>query len=401
MKHKGLLIAAGAVAVVVLAALPRLVRGPEIAALRLAPKTLVQTVAATGRVRAPGRLELASEVAGVITQVRCQEGLRVKAGDVLYALRDDEARAQLDEADAQLRGVEARYEELAGTSRKGDEESLKRAEIALADTADRLGRLERLLAQGAVEAAQVEEARRKRDQAASQLESARATVSASGASGARVRQLRAQLDEARARRALSAARLARTKIDAPAPGLVSSCRGLIGDVVGAGQGLMTLVLDGPIELVIEPDEKNLALLELGQAATASVDAFADQPFSAKVSLIVPAVDPLRGTVEVRLVAEQPPSFLVPDMTVAVEVVVRRKADALVVPRDAVRDAETTTPWVLVHESGAAARREVKIGIRGDAELEVKEGLRSGEIVLLPGRKLLTSGTTVRAALSEG
>jgi HlyD family secretion protein len=167
-------------------------------------------------------------------------------------------------------------------------------------------------------------------------------------------------------------------------------------VVGAGQGLMTLVLDGPIELIIEPDEKNLALLEPGQAATASVDAFADQPFSAKVSLIVPAVDPLRGTVEVRLSAEQPPPFLV-----AVEVVVRRKADALVVPRDAVRDAESSAPWVLVYEGGAATRRAVKIGIRGDTELEVREGLKSGETVLLPGRKLLTSGTAVRAALSEG
>ena len=44
-------------------------------------------MAATGRVRAPGRLELASEVPGVIALVRCQEGLRVKAGEVLVEIK--------------------------------------------------------------------------------------------------------------------------------------------------------------------------------------------------------------------------------------------------------------------------------------------------------------------------
>ncbi len=401
MKHVGLLSGAGALLLLGLSLGPRLVLGPEFPAVKVEAKTVVQTVAATGRVRAAGRLELASEVAGVVTRSECHEGARVKAGDVLFGLHDDEARAQLAEADAQLRGVEARYEELAGSSRKGDEEALKRAEIALADTTDRYGRLERLLAQGAVEAAQVEEARRKRDQAASQLESARALVIASGATGSRVRQLRAQLDEARARRALSAARLAKMTIDAPAPGLIADCRALIGDVVSAGRGLMTLVLDGATELVIEPDEKNLALLALGQSAVASADAFADQPFGAKVSLIVAAVDPLRGTVEVRLVADQPPAFLVPDLTVAVEIVVRKKSEALVVPRAAVKDVDTKEPWLFVHEGGAAVKRPVKLGIRGDLELEISEGLRAGEIVVLPGRKLLPPGTRVRAVLSEG
>ena len=44
---------------------------------------------------------------------------------------------------------------------------------------------------------------------------------------------------------------------------------------------------------------------------------------------------------------------------------------------------------------------MKLGIRGDLELEISEGLRAGEIVVLPGRKLLPPGTRVRAVLSEG
>ncbi|MFO0727881.1 MAG: efflux RND transporter periplasmic adaptor subunit [Myxococcota bacterium] len=379
----------------------RVMGGPTVPARTVTTTTLVQTVAATGRVRGPGRLELTSEIAGVIVESRCQEGRHVDASAVLLRLKDEELSAQLAEADAQLRGVEARYEELAGASRKADEEALRRAEIALADAADRLSRIERLGQSGAVEAAQVDDARRKRDQASSQLESARATVMATGAQGPRVRQLRAQLDEARARRALASARRAAATIVAPAAGVIADCRVLVGDVVSPNKSLLTLVLEGQTEIVIEPDEKNLALLAPGQSAVASVDAYPDRVFPAKVSRIVRAVDPLRGTIEVRLVADPLPDFLVPDMTTSVEITVEKKDSALAVPREAVQGSETKDPWVFVHRAGIAERRSVKLGIRGDQSFEVREGLVSGEVVLLPGRKPLTPGSRVRAELGGG
>jgi multidrug efflux pump subunit AcrA (membrane-fusion protein) len=114
-----------------------------------------------------------------------------------------------------------------------------------------------------------------------------------------------------------------------------------------------------VELVIEPDERNLALLALGQSATASSEAFPDDRFAATVSYIAPAVDPRRGTIEVRLAVPTPPEYLRPDMTVSVEITVAERAHTTILPADAVRGLAEGKPWILVVEgptrSGATSR----------------------------------------------
>ena len=61
-----------------------------------------------------------------------------------------------------------------------------------------------------------------------------------------------------------------------------------------------LASDGETELMVQPDERNLAFLEVGQPAVAVADAFPREPFPAEVRYIAPSIDPARGTVEVRL-----------------------------------------------------------------------------------------------------
>ncbi len=94
-------------------------------------------------------------------------------------------------------------------------------------------------------------------------------------------------------------------------------------MVQPGRTLLVVARDGPTQLSVLPDEKNLAFLRLGQPATASVDAFPDRVFPARVAYIAPAVDLSRGTVEVKLDVPDPPPFLRPDMTVSVNVEVGR------------------------------------------------------------------------------
>jgi hypothetical protein len=73
-----------------------------------------------------------------------------------------------------------------------------------------------------------------------------------------------------------------------------------------------------MQLVLQIDEKNLHLLRLNQAAVASADAYPDQKFDAELVYINPRVDPLRGSVEVKLYVPKPPAYLQQDMTVSVD-----------------------------------------------------------------------------------
>ena len=67
---------------------------------------IVQSVVATGRLNAPARMDIGSEVTATVLDVKVREGDRVKAGDLLLRLSDAEARAALQQARAAL--VEAR-----------------------------------------------------------------------------------------------------------------------------------------------------------------------------------------------------------------------------------------------------------------------------------------------------
>jgi HlyD family secretion protein len=154
-----------------------------------------------------------------------------------------------------------------------------------------------------------------------------------------------------------------------------------GDVVVPGQAVLELAAAGTTEIVAFASEDNLADLRIGAGALASADAYTAQRFAAQVTWIAPAIDPAQGTVEVRLGVRDPPAYLMPDMTVSVNIEVASRRNALVVSREAVHGLGTSSPWVLVESAGRALRRPIRVGVVGDAYVEVLSGLTTGERVL--------------------
>jgi HlyD family secretion protein len=381
-----------AAALVLLGAL-RGARGREVPAWAVEARPIVQRVVASGRVRPPARVNLASLAIGRVARVAVQEGARVAAGQVLVQLEDAEASAALRQAQGKVAEAAARLEQVQGVSGRLAAEALRQAELKVADAEANLSRTLQLEDAGGTSTAAREEAERAVALARSQREAA-ATQAGSTAGGADARLAAAALSQAEAARALAASRLEETRIRAPAPGQVILREVEPGDVVPAGRTLLTLVIDGELQLSAQVDEKNLAFLRPGLAAQATADAFPGELFAAEVATVSPSVDPSRGTVEVRLRVPSPPAFLRADMTVSVNVDAGRRDRALVVPTDAVRDP-TGQPWVLAVAGGRAERREVRLGLRGDALVEVTAGLTAGEAVIAPAAGWVDPGTRVR------
>src|SRR5690606_37249209 len=109
-----------------------------------------------------------------------------------------------------------------------------------------------------------------------------------------------------ARVANARAQLAKTTIRAEAAGTVLTRNAEPGDLVQPGRVLFEIARAGGAEVLVPLDEKNLEVLTLGQRATCIADAYPAQPFAATVDFIAPSVDPLRGTVDVRLSVEPAP-----------------------------------------------------------------------------------------------
>jgi HlyD family secretion protein len=383
----------GGAVVVLLAALAlRAFLGPKVPAWVVERRDLVQRVVASGRVLAPARIQVGSVVVGRVTRVPVEKGNLVKPGDLLVQLDDAEARAALAQARSAVAQAVARLEQVDVVSVQVASEAVRQAELRLAQAELKLARNRTLAEAGSVSRSDLDDAQQVRDLAASQLASARIQASAA-TTGADRNLARAALEQARGAEQAAAARLDNLSIRSPSAGVVTERDVEPGDVVQPGKALLVVARDGATQLSVQPDEKNLALLRLGQAATASADAFPSRVFPARVAYIAPAVDLSRGTVEVKLDVDAPPEFLRPDMTVSVNVETGRDPQALVVPAGAVRDP-TTDPWALVVRGGRTVRQAVKLGMRGDGLVQVLSGLDAGEAVVSPAAAV-AAGKRVR------
>ena len=346
------------VAVAVRALLPDAVH-----TVSLVNRDIVRTLVLVGRVRPPSRAGLGASVAGTVREVSVREGDSVRRGDVLVALDDREARAAVAQAEAEVA-------EVAASTRS----AVEVAENEVLQAERDLERARAMLQEGARTRQQVEQAEQRAADARSRLEAAH------GAEGdgppAAVARARAGLAAARARLAL-------TRVEAPADGVVLTRSVEPGDAVQPGRVLLEMAFDGPWELVVFPAEENLGQIRLGAAATASADAYPDRTFPAVVSLVAPAVDPGQGTVEVRLSVPEAPDYLRASMTVSVNIEAGRREGAPVLPEEAVRGLGTPDPWVAVVEDGRLVRRAVAVGLRAERWVEIASGLAPGDAVVPP------------------
>ncbi len=173
----------------------------------------------------------------------------------------------------------------------------------------------------------------------------------------------------------------------------------IGMVAQPGSPLMVLAPTGQRRIVLQVDERNLSLLKLKQPALISADAYPASSFEGIVSFIKPSVDADSGSFEVRLDVSEPPEYMKEGMTVSVDVEVARRQDALVLPLNAIRDASTAKPHVLLVENGYAVDKPIALGARGPTTTEVSSGLKEGDLIIPVSETGVVNGDKVRVKTS--
>ncbi len=346
----------------------RQLQGPELPGYRLETRPLVQRVVASGEVDSQSLAQVGSEITGVVAVRHVREGDAVKAGDLLLELRDDEQRARLREAEAALR-------QLIDSSRPQAQATLREAQNNLEQADRELQRRETLFERKLLASEALEQARRATLTARVVRDRARYAAAAVGEGGSEEQVLRQRLEAARAN-------LAKARIHAQVDGIVQTREVEPGDLVQPGRTLLTIARSGSSEILLPLDEKNLAPIELGQAARIIADAYPDRVLPARVSFIAPSVDTARGTIDVHLDLLEPADFLRQGMTVSVNIETGRREQALVLPNDALRARDGTRAHVLRVNDGVVERVGVRLGMLGTALSEVSEGLAAGDLVLI-------------------
>jgi len=351
-----------AVVIAVLAGLTFFMTRPKPVAVLVAavePGRVEATVANTraGSVEACRRAKLAPPLGGRIDKLLVRAGDRVKTGQVLVELWNDDLAARERISVEQLQSARARVNEAC----------------LLADTAAReAARTRALRDKGFVSEGQVDRAE----------SDARARQAACASA-------RAQVQEAQARIGASRADTARTVVKAPFDGIVAEVNGEVGEyLTPSPPGIPTLpavdLIDDSCLYVSAPiDEVDAAQLKIGMAGRISLDAYRGRHFGGKLRRIAPyvlALEKQARTVEVEVEFDTPGEarHLLVGYSADIEVVVDARDGALRIPTTALMPGSRV---LLLNADGLLEERKIEAGLSNWEFTEVKGGLARGDRVV--------------------
>jgi membrane fusion protein (multidrug efflux system) len=303
-------------------------------------ESVTETLSLVGTIAANEIVELKSEVDGIVEEINFQEGQRVKKGDLLVRLEETKLKAALTEAEANFRLSQSTYD---------------RAQQLFKD---------KLISQ------------QEFDQAASTFQSSQAS-----------QDLKRRL-------------LRDTRIVAPFSGVVSARNISPGQVIGAMTTTLTWLVDfDRVKVEINVPERFLSQLQLEQTIEISVATYGARKFQGKVYFIAPQIDPATRTALVKAEIANPKLELHPGMFANLDLTLKIRENAIVIPEIALAQLqEGDRAVVYVVEAGSTAQpHQIKLGVRLPGKVEVLEGLKGGEHVIVEGLQKIGPGAPVTEA----
>jgi len=151
-------------------------------------------------------------------------------------------------------------------------------------------------------------------------------------------------------------------------------------------------------VVADVFEQDIGLVKSGARAKVTINAYPDKVFAGTVTYVYPTLKAETRTVPVRVELANAAMLLKPGMFAQVEVAVSAKAKVVTVPLSAVIDSGTRQIVLIQQGEGRFAPREVKLGSRSDNYVEVREGVKEGEQVVVAANFLIDAESNLKAAI---
>jgi multidrug efflux pump subunit AcrA (membrane-fusion protein) len=359
------------------------------------------SVQATGTVKAMvgGEVKVGSRITGKVERLYASIGDRVRKGDVIVQLDQEDLKARVAKAKADLDLAEANLALIRSGSRKEEireaEEKIEQARSTLDLNKKILDREKGLLAKGYTTQETVDKAEKeyvvslslyKAAQESIQLVKEKYTKEEIDAGVAKVEQAKASLKDAEVQ-------LSYGTIRAPLSGTIASVTTQQGETVTASLNaptFITIIDLSRLEVDTYVDETDIGKVKVGQEAGFTVASFPDKDFKGKVMAIYPkAIIQDNVVYYITIIsADNPEGLLKPEMTATVNISLQKRENVLTVPNGAIR-REGGKKVVFVLQNNQSVQREVKTGWKDSSHTEVLSGLNEGERVIIgeiPGEK---------------
>ncbi len=204
----------------------------------------------------------------------------------------------------------------------------------------------------------------------------------------------AELKDAEAEVQIARARLEQTIIRAPFDGIVGLKNVSEGSAVSRNQELLALVSLDPLYVDFFVPDSFLKHLKVGDIVDVTVEGFDSLPMESKIIALSPQADKATHGIQVRSELSNPTGEMKPGHFAQVTLNLGKETDALLIPIVAV-EKEGDTNYVYTVIDRVAVYTEVTLGLREGGMVQVKDGLKKGDVVVSVGQMKLQDGVSVR------
>lgn len=357
---------------------------------------IVVKVTETGRVEPKTTVEVKSKVGEEIVRLPVKEGDWVKKGDLLVELDTTNLKNKLNQAKADLEAAKARLSTLLAGERPQEiaktRESLKQAEIKLADAKIKLERQNGLFSQGFISKQDVDTAQKEYELAQSSYNTASQQLSLilEGAREQDIASAKASVLKAEAGYEQALQDIKDAKIYSPLDGVILEKNVEEGEVITSGTGnsgggtiILTIGDLSGTNVLTNINEVDITKVETAQDVEIALDAIRGKRYHGRVTDIASLGKTENNivTYEVTIEILDADRRLKPEMTADVDIIAAEREDVLYAPLEAIVE-KGRRKEVFVVKNGKFIPRQIKTGLQDETSAEIIEGLTEGEEVKL-------------------
>ncbi len=358
----------------------------------VAPVLLSQiqrTIRADGLLYPRQQAAIIPKMAAPIKKTFVQRGAKVKAGQVLVELENQDLAGAATESRASYDQAQATYETTANATVPQEVQKAELDARAAKDAFDAAQSVydnrQRLFREGAIAEKDVNDARSAMSAARTNYETAEKKLQdlQRFARDQELKAAAAQRDAARGRLESAQAQLNYSRLTSPIDGVVTDLPYYAGETPPSGQPAVTVMDVSRVIARSHVSPSEAAELKLGDDA--NIIGPGGIPYPAKVTEVSPALDAANSTVEVWVEADNKDGALRPGTSVKVEIIAQTVSNALVIPDKAVLTSPGGATFAMViDQNNVPHRRKISIGIRDSGKVQVTDGLDSGQRVATTG-----------------
>ena len=371
---------------------------------------------ASGYIVAHHKINVNSKVTGRVAWIGVEKGDKVKEGQVLVRLEDQEFRAQYEQAGGATETARAYLEELEHGSRPEEiqqaQHNLDEGRATAVNDKITLDRTRELFNEGVMSKQNLDDATAKYEADQQKVNSLNQsfTLSKLGPRAEEIARAKGQLLQAEGAEAYAKSLLDATVIRAPVTGTILERTAEKGELVtaqfasgaaGGPQGEVVALADlNDLQVELDIAQDDFSKLTHDQKGVVTTDAFPDRKYDGQIAEISPEADRQKATVQIKVKILNPDSYLRPDMNATVKFLAEPKQQAgssrpsgVFVPTTAVRDRGGKKVVFLAY-NGKALMREVQILAQRSGGLLVS-GLNGGEDVITAAPADLKDGAKIK------